>query len=150
MTQTITKDGRRYRLVPIDETEQTPYRLTVSKHFDFEVYPHDLPETMTWVKAKKYIENSLPDWRMPTKEELLQMYENKDKIGGFYTKGEGGSDFPDWYWSSTEYRGNPDYVCNVRFSDGIDNWSHKDYGRLSCRPVRLVAATPSPVGEASA
>lgn len=144
--ETITKDGRKYKLVPIDEPMTPPYRLTVTKHFDFEVYPHDLPEVMTLVKANEYIKENLPGWRVPTREELQLLYDHKDAIGGFKTS-NGGSDYPDWYWSSTEDRDHSSYVHDVRFSDGDESWVHKDHGRLSCRPVRLVAAsapTPAP------
>ena len=34
-------------------------------------------------------------WRLPTKDELNILYENKDKIGGFASNN---------YWSSTEER----------------------------------------------
>jgi hypothetical protein len=33
------------------------------------------------------------DWYLPSKDELYQLYVNKDKIGGFT---------PNWYWTSTE------------------------------------------------
>ncbi len=48
------------------------------------------------------------------------------------------SDCPDWYWSSTEHRDGPGNSWGVRFSDGDEGWGHKDFVRLSCRPVRLV------------
>ena len=38
--------------------------------------------------------NGFSDWRLPSTEELNSLYENKDKIGGFYDLD---------YWSSTEY-----------------------------------------------
>lgn len=121
----------------------------------FEVYPQDLPETMTYVKAVKAVEDlnrnhGTTDWRIPTLEELKLMYKNKDEIGTFCTKAASGSDYPDWYWSSTENRDNSSYVHVVRFSDGNESWFHKDDIRLSCRPVRLVAAsapTPAPPGD---
>ena len=138
--QTITKDGRKYKLVPIDEPDTKPYRLTVTKHFDFEVYPHDLPETMTWVAADKYIKENLPEWRMPTKEELLLMQEHQDKIGGFKTPSSSGSDYPQWYCSCTEHRVHPSFVWGADFSDGGGGWLLLDDGRLSCRLVRLVPA----------
>lgn len=135
--ETITKDGRKYKLVPIDEPITQPYRLTVTKYFDFEVYPVDLPEVMTWKKADKYIKENFSDWRMPTREELQLMYDHKDAIGGFKMSNSG-SDFPQWYWSCTEHREFPAHVWGANFSDGNVDWDHKDNLRLSCRLVRLV------------
>jgi len=47
-----------------------------------------------------------------------------------------GSDYGEYYWSSSEHRDNSDHVWNVRFTDGDDDWNHKDNQRLSCRPCR--------------
>lgn len=132
--QTITKDGQEYYLVPVNKKP-----FIIEKTFKFEIMAEDLPNTMTWNDANSYIKKHYPDWRMPTREELLLIYEQKEEIGGFKTKSSGGSDvFPDWYWSSTQVREYPGYVWITRFSDGYEDWSHKDNDRLSCRPVRLV------------
>ena len=52
---------------------------------------------MDWDSAKKacanLVLNGYSDWRLPTREELYQLYLNMDKIGGF-------TDID--YWSSTE------------------------------------------------
>lgn len=104
---------------------------------DFEVYPHDLP-TMTYVNAVKAVEAMGDGWRIPTREELQLMYEQREEIGGFCTEYKGGSDFPQWYWSSTELRVNPSFVWFAVFSDGNVDWYLKDSFRLSCRPVRSV------------
>ena len=105
------------------------------------VHPHDCPTLMTFNEAEKTVAFLGEGWRIPTLEELRILYNNKDNIGGFKTAANpSGSDCPDWYWSSTEIRDYPSYVHTVRFSDGLESWNHKDYTRLSCRPVRLVAA----------
>lgn len=112
-----------------------------------EIYPHDLPKTMTYVDAVKAVEKIGDGWRIPALEELRLMYKNKDAIGGFTTKSSSGSVYPVWYWSSTENRDYPSCVHGVRFSGGNESWNHKDNLRLSVRPVRLVAAsapTPAP------
>lgn len=104
----------------------------------FEVYPHDLPETMTFLDAEKAVAALGDGWEIPTIEQLRLMCERKDEIGGFCTEYDSGSDYPDYYWSRTELS-DPSFVRNVRFSDGFEDWDHKDYYRLSCRPVRSVA-----------
>ena len=111
----------------------------------FETYPTNLP-VMTYVDAVKAVEainrklkKGEPQWHIPTLEEARLQYKNKDEIGGFITE-DSGSDYPYSYWSSTPDRDYPTYVVNVRFSDGLEYWNHKDNFRLSCRPVRLAAA----------
>ena len=58
-----------------------------------EVAQHDFPKKMTWDKAKKECESLGSGWRLPNKDELNTLYQNKDKIGGFANN---------LYWSSTE------------------------------------------------
>lgn len=135
--ETITKNGRKYKLVLVDEYAK-PYRLTITKNFDFEVYSQDLPETMTYLNAVKVAKKIGDGWRIPTKEELLLLYEYRNEIGGFCTEYKCGSGFPQWYWSCTERREDPAFVWNADFSDGNVDWYHKDSNRLSCRLVRLV------------
>lgn len=130
----ITKDGQEYYLVPVPNNGK-PYIL--EKSFKFEVYPEDAPKLMTYIDAVKWGEGLGDGWRIPTKIELALMYEQKDAIGGFKTKSSG-SDFPDWYWSSSEHRDNSSGVWFARFSDGDECWFRKDNFRLSCRPVRLM------------
>ena len=62
-----------------------------------EVMTEDLG-LMNWDDAMKACADLGNGWRLPTKDELNMMYENKDKIGGFADN---------FYWSSTEY-GNGD------------------------------------------
>jgi len=99
-------------------------------------------------------------WIIPTRDLLYgkdvngnaiqpdNLYAYKDKgdlAGTFCVAASSGSDYPDWYWwSSTEHRDDPSNVHIVRFSDGYEGWNPKDGYRLSCRPVRLVAASVAP------
>ena len=59
---------------------------------NLEVMTEDFGE-MNWHEAKKACADLGDGWRLPTKNELDVLYENKDKIGGFAN---------DYYWSSTE------------------------------------------------
>ena len=59
---------------------------------NLEVMTEDLGN-MNWDDAVKACADLGDGWRLPTKDELNILYENKDKIGGFATK---------YYWSSTE------------------------------------------------
>ena len=117
----------------------------VLKIGNLEIYPHDLPETMTYLNAVKAVAKLDDGWRIPTLEELRLMYKNKDTVGGVITTSSG-SGYPDWYWSSTEHRDYSSYVWIVRLSDGYEGWHHKDISRLSCRPVRLVPVSAPSLG----
>lgn len=116
--------------------------------------PKDLDVTMTFNDAAKAVEklnadNALGhnDWQIPAVENLrvLQKNQNEGSLKGTFktVSSRDGSDCPVWYWSSTEVRDCPSYVWGVRFSDGLGDWDPKDYYRLSCRPVRLVATPGS-------
>lgn len=117
--------------------------------------PDDLDVTMSFNDAAKAVKklnknksHGHDDWRIPSREHLRVLYNNQTKSalnGTFNTSSdkESGSDFPDWYWSSTESRDDSSYVHIVRFSDGNAHWNHQDFTRLSCRPVRLVEASVS-------
>ena len=117
--------------------------------------PADPDMTMTFNDAAKYVTElnggkafGHDDWQIPSLENLrvLQKNQNEGALKGtFNTFNKGsGSGYPGWYWSRTPGRDYPTYVASVRFSDGDEGWDPKDDGRLSCRPVRLVAASAAP------
>jgi hypothetical protein len=62
---------------------------------------------MNWLEAKKEFEKLGSGWRLPTKDELNILYQNKDKIGFFANIS---------YWSSTEDELNKRWVQS--FSSG--------------------------------
>src|SRR5438270_454680 len=77
----------------------------------------DAPGTFTFDEAKDYCAgfdaNGHHDWRVPTKNELNELFNNRAAIGGF---NESGSDPAGWYWSSTV---NYSFTAWAqRFSDG--------------------------------
>jgi hypothetical protein len=132
--KTITIDNIEYELILVRKSN-------VILDMKLEIYHKDIG-VLKYVDAVKEVEKLGDGWRIPALEELRIMYANKDKVPNLCLTASG-SDYPDWYWSSTEHRNNPSYVHNVRFSDGDGCWVRKDNGRLSCRPVRLVAAPGS-------
>ena len=58
---------------------------------DLLVAQNDFPNQMKRIDAKKACASLGPGWRLPTKDELDILDQNKDKIGGFGSDG---------YWSS--------------------------------------------------
>ncbi len=102
------------------------------------VVPADAPLTMTFNNAAKYAEDlefgGHNDFRVPDKDELNVLFENKDKgalrgtfseIDGSYTNG--------FYWSSDEF--SPVHGLNQRFKDGLRMDTSK-YDRNLVRCVR--------------
>ncbi|MBC8475695.1 MAG: DUF1566 domain-containing protein [Bacteroidetes bacterium] len=64
-------------------------------------------------------------WRLPTKEELNLLYENKEKIGGFANNN---------YWSSTEF------VFSNAWDQNFNNGNQNYYGKGTSTYVRAVRA----------
>lgn len=100
----------------------------------FYVAAQHAPLLMSWRDAQQYAEASdahgHKDWRLPTRDELDVLFNNRAIIGGFDTSGS----FPaSHYWSSTEYVG--DFAWFQRFSDGYQRSYVKD-NVLSVRCVR--------------
>lgn len=110
--KTITIDGVEYNLTPI-ENQSKP--IILKQTLKFEVYPKDLGEH-TWNDAKILCEDLGDGWRLPTREELLLIWLNKDNIGGFAAA---------YYWSSSEYRSNyawgQDFLFGSQDNDGEGN-----------------------------
>ena len=68
----------------------TPYQLN-----NIEVAQHDFPNAQNWKDAIAKCNKLGEGWRLPTKDELNKLYNNKKKIGGFKD-----SYLDDFYWSS--------------------------------------------------
>jgi hypothetical protein len=91
----------------------------------FLVHPTELGE-MNWKDAKKACTSLGKDWRLPTRVELLLMYENKDVVGGF-----AGSN----YWSSTE--SGIHLAWGQDFSSGFQDYFSK-YSTYYVRAVKTI------------
>ena len=57
----------------------TPFKMDI-----LEVAQYDFPEEMNWDEANKACNALGKGWRLPTKDELNTLYQNKDFIGGFF------------------------------------------------------------------
>lgn len=94
----------------------------------YQVAP-DPGNSMTWDNANDYCNAltlyNLSDWRLPTKEELVQMYMERKSIGGFST---------DSYWSSTTGEKDNYHYCVSLYNGRIDEWY--DVNTKSVRPIR--------------
>lgn len=122
----IVIDGVEYTpVIKEDEAVAEPIVLHKTLTLHFEVYPTDLGE-MTWNEAKEACTNLGDGWRLPTKDELNLIYENKDVVGGFANN---------VYWSSTENATN--YAWLQDFSNGPQSNASKNYP-LYVRAVRAL------------
>ena len=92
---------------------------------NIEIAQHDFPEYKNWDDSKKACADLGNGWRLPTKDELNLMYENKDNIR---TKIKNG-----FYWSSTEY--DSFYSWYFYFGLGYTNFGHQ-YDTYYVRAVR--------------
>jgi len=107
--------------------------LTITKHILLEdrksinglEVSHNLG-SMNWHEAKIACKKLGLGWRLPTKDELNMLYENKEEIGGFANVN---------YWSSTEY-GNAS-AWKQSFGSGFQNFNFK----ASLNYVRAVRAS---------
>ena len=79
---------------------------------------------MNWHEAKIACKTLRKGWRLPTKDELSMLYENKEEIGGFANY---------FYWSSTEDAHNN--AWSQVFNDGNQFYASKT-NTLYVRAVR--------------
>ena len=137
----LTADGKQ-QIYAMPEDLKTRFLMVLKRRLTLTF--NDAAACVEGLNAKKAFGHD--DWQIPSLAvlQVLQVYQNEGKLKGtFKTASSSGSDFPDWYWSSTEDRGDSSFVHDVRFSDGFEHWFPKDSTRLSCRPVRLIAAPGS-------
>lgn len=117
-TKTVYGETKSFATLKLKESVTLPGGLVVAKQ-------DATANGVNWSSAvslcNNYTLEGFTDWRLPTKDELVTVYNNKNSIGGFKN---------DWYWSSTA--GDSYYAWEVDFSDGdVDNYSksHSNYVR---------------------
>jgi hypothetical protein len=99
---------------------------TTYKLDSIEIAQFDLPTTATWYNAKRECKELGKGWRLPTKDELNKMYDNKDLIGNFVNTN---------YWSSTEYNSN--YAWMQVFTHKLIAVTLKE-GHINARAVKTI------------
>ena len=85
---------------------------------NLEVAQYDFPDKIKWHDANKACAALGDGWRLPTKDELNTLYQNKNEIGNFSGDNQ--------YWSSTEswYGGK---MWLQYFDDGSQKFNDKYY-----------------------
>ena len=107
--------------ISISQIIGTTYKLD-----SIEIAQYDLPTEVTWYNAKRECKELGKGWRLPTKNELDEMYNNKDLIGNFVNTN---------YWSSTEYNSN--YVWMEVFTHRSIAITLKE-GHINARAVKTI------------
>jgi hypothetical protein len=85
-----------------------------------EIAQFDFLDPMTYDEAVRACSKLGEGWRLPTKEEIEEIYENKDMLGGFVSpiyvsdNAEFSIDNNVYYWSSSSY--GSDYVWVIGFT----------------------------------
>jgi hypothetical protein len=95
---------------------------------NLEVVQFDFPDKMNWTDAKAASEELGNGWRLPSKEELNVLYENKDEIGNFLGA---------YYWSLTEAN-NSDFAWNQDIIFGTQKDHYNKNNSLSVRAIKLI------------
>ncbi len=86
--------------------------------------------------AFMWCRNKGSNWYLPSKEELLTMCRNKDKINATLSK-QGGTELVGFYWSSTEYGCSYAWRVSMYTGTGDTNYGNKNN---DSKVVRAVAA----------
>ena len=93
-----------------------------------------------WEEANDYCNSitlyGLSGWRLPTKNELLQMYVNRNSIGGFHDYYSSYCYECSFYWSSTPSSYYSYEYMMVDFDDGSLYDSGDGYWTAAVRPIR--------------
>ncbi len=145
ITDLKTNDVTYYVCAYVKNSEEPVYGEELSFHFDtlntpdvvllpinkLMVQKKDIEITpVLWTVAKAACASSpiggYTDWRLPTKDELMVLYTQRNTIGNFTT---------DWYWSSTAYSGYQYDYWGQSFSSGAQGGLN-DYSTYRCRCVR--------------
>ena len=113
----------------------TDYKNIIGKPIkigNIEIAQYDFPDRMNWNDAKKACARLGAGWRLPTKDELNLLYENKGQIGhlGYWR-----------FWSSTESRTETNGILAFEqdFSEGSKYSGHQYHDEKSAKySVRAV------------
>lgn len=96
---------------------------------NLQVAERDLVVQMNWFDAELACKELGDGWRLPTKEELHELYINKTTLGGFKDK---------HYWSSTIQKNVENSVWTIEFGYGGIGGSDKNRCLYYARPVRTI------------
>ena len=85
---------------------------------DLEVAQFDFHERMNWEDALKACKTLGDGWKLPSKEEMDFIYQNKDAISGLNLTSTADPNYGGGYWTSTEYEYDPQGAWVQDFHNG--------------------------------
>lgn len=112
------KDEPQFTLKLTEEND-----IEVNSKLEWESNPRE--KLMTWYDAMEYARTLSEGWRLPTKEELIDAYDNN--VRGFH---------PDYYWSSSTYAQATSNAWGVDFYSGSVTSLYKTLSGVCVRCVR--------------
>jgi len=115
----------------ISEIPCLAQRLTIQVDgWSIQIANNDLPNQMTWREAMNACDNLGNGWRIPTKKELVAMFEQ------LHQNGRGNFNVDDWYWSSNKNQAGSAWYLS--FDNGIATCGTNKYmtNPKRTRPVR--------------
>ncbi|MFZ9388253.1 MAG: hypothetical protein ACO25B_10255 [Chitinophagaceae bacterium] len=102
--------------VPSASISKNPVIGTPIKHGNLEIAEKSYPHLVVWDQAVRISDTLGQGWRLPSLDELRDLYKNKDAIGGFTN---------DLYWSATET--DAFNVSTINFYNGEEGKFNKVY-----------------------
>jgi len=110
-----------FTVTSVSQIIGTTYKLD-----SIEIAQYDLPTEVTWYNAKRECKELGKGWRLPTKDELEDMYNNRDLIGNFVNTN---------YWSSSSF--SSDYAWMQMFTHDFIAITSKQ-GYINARAVKTI------------
>jgi hypothetical protein len=101
--------------------------MIINETFNFEVAEKDESNEMTWDEAMEKFKDNPEGWRLPTRTELMLIYEHRKEIGSFEKA---------WYWSSITDDSIGAYIQDI--DGGLQGWDFRRFiNRVRCiREIR--------------
>lgn len=102
--------------------------------------PNESGWNVVWDKVKEFRNSHSDKWFVPSRQELVEVYNKKKSLSGLTTIGN--SDLTPYYWSSSEYiSSNNHFAYCIYFNNGVQNGRTKYVHDNRCRLCRYTTDT---------
>ena len=113
--RTISEKVNNSQEITLDKGDNATYKMNTNSMIieDIEVQKFDLPNRMSWDEAKSISSSLGHRWRLPNRDELKMLYQNKEKVGGLKINSD------QYYWGTNDsYYGSNLYLWAQCMQDG--------------------------------
>jgi hypothetical protein len=142
--RTISEKVNNSQEITLDKGDNATYKMNTNSMIieDIEVQKLDLPNRMSWDEAKSISSSLGHRWRLPNRDELKILYQNKEKIGGLKLNSD------QYYWGTNDdsygsnlylwaqcmqdggtIYGNANWYLNVRAVRSLIKYDENDAGK---------------------